>query len=59
LNIGKACGVKIVGAASASDKSSIVGRLGAPFDSSSFAPFNDVSGEYNTEMVPLARPVMI
>lgn len=44
-NIGSACGVRIVGAACASDTSSIVTLRGGPLFSSSFAPFSDVTGE--------------
>jgi len=44
-NMGNACGVRMVGAAIASDTSSIVTFLGGPLLSSSFAPFKDVTGE--------------
>ena len=44
-NMGSACGVIIVGAATASDMSSIVAFLGGPLLSGSFAPLTDMSGE--------------
>lgn len=58
-NMGSAWGVRIEGAASASDMSSIVTFLGGPLFKSSFAPFSEVSGEYNTHIWPLDRPVTI
>ncbi len=58
-NMGSACGVIIVGAATASDMSSMVAFLGGPLLSTSFAPLTDISGEYNTQIWPLDRPVTI
>ena len=58
-NIGNACGVIIVGAATASDMSSIVAFLGGPLLRGSFAPLSDISGEYRTHMCPFDKPVTI
>lgn len=44
-NIGSACGVRIVGAETASDMSSMVAFLGGPLLSGSLAPLMDDCGE--------------
>jgi hypothetical protein len=58
-NIGKAWGVIMCGAVTASDMSSTVTFLGGPLLSRSLAPLRDVSGEYSTHISPLERPVTI
>jgi len=52
-------GIMIAGAATASDMSSIVGRLAGPLLSNNLAPLRDVCGEYSTVNAPLVRPTTI
>lgn len=52
-------GIMIAGAATASDMSSIVGRLAGPLLSNNLAPLREVCGEYNTVNAPLVRPTII
>jgi hypothetical protein len=58
-NIGDKPGVRIVGAASASDMSSTVTFLAGPLFISSLAPLVDACGEYSTTICPFDSPVTI
>jgi hypothetical protein len=57
--MGSAWGVRIDGAAKASDISSMVTFLGGPLFNNNFAPFSEVIGEYNTHICPLDKPITI